>query len=76
MTLGLTQPLTQMSIRKCFCGVECGWRIRMTTSPPYVSRMSRQRGILDILQRYRHPRLCYGALPLTAFLVNVSKFLP
>jgi hypothetical protein len=40
MALGLTQPLTEMSTRKCFCGAERGQRVRLTSSPPSVSRIS------------------------------------
>jgi hypothetical protein len=54
MALGLTQPLTEMSTRKCFCG-ECGWRVRLTYSVPSVSWLSRQCGILNISQPYRLP---------------------
>jgi hypothetical protein len=32
MALGLTQPVTKMSTRKYFWGVERDWRIRLTTS--------------------------------------------
>jgi hypothetical protein len=37
MVLGLTEPLTEMSSRKCFWEVEHGRRVRLTTSPPSVS---------------------------------------
>jgi hypothetical protein len=41
MALGLTQPLTELNIRKCFWRVERCRRVRLTTSPPSVSRLSR-----------------------------------
>jgi hypothetical protein len=44
MALGFTQSLTEMSTRKCVCGVESGWRVRLTTSLPSVSPLSRQVG--------------------------------
>jgi hypothetical protein len=55
MALGLTQPLKEMSTRKCFKGAKRGRRVRLTNSPS-VSRLSRQCVILDILQPYRPPR--------------------
>jgi hypothetical protein len=58
--VGFTQPLTEMSTRSrkimfLYLGIERGWCLGLTVLPPCVSRFSRQCGILNISQTYRHP---------------------
>jgi hypothetical protein len=71
MALGSTQPLNRNEYQEDSWGVKRGPRVRLTTLPPSVSRLSRKCGTLDISQPYGRPWPVTGiALPFFSPINN------
>jgi hypothetical protein len=68
MALRSTQPLN----RNEYQGVKDGRRVRLTTSPPSVSRLYRKCEIIDVSQTYGPPRPVKG-IALLFFCKNYLK---
>jgi hypothetical protein len=73
MAMGSSQPLTEMSTRNFPGGVRSGRRVKLTISPPSVSRLPRKYESLDDSHPYGLPKSVTGIdLPFSNVKCKIS----